>query len=91
MVKATAGEAFTIELPSSPTTGYRWEPSELADDVELLDEQFDVPADAQPGDSAVQRFRLVARRAGHLTLTFALKRSWEQQGVEQRHIEVDFE
>ncbi len=89
MVKATVGEAFTIELPSSPTTGYRWEGPQASGDIELLDQQFDVPFDAQPGDSGMQSFRLVARTAGRLTLTFTLKRSWEPEGVDQRVVEVD--
>ena len=90
-VKVTAGEPFTVELPSSPTTGYRWEGPSANDDVELLDHAFEVAPDAQPGDSSVQRFRLVAHTPGHLTLTFTLKRSWEPEGVEQHEVEVDVE
>ena len=89
MVNARVGEPFTIELPSSPTTGYRWEGPQASGDVELLDERFDVPFDAQPGDPSVQRFQLVARTVGRLTLTFTLKRSWESEGVDTRVVEVD--
>jgi len=89
MVKATAGQPFTIELPSTPTTGYRWEAAQTGGDVEVLEEHFDVAADAQPGDSGVQRFRLVAHEVGHLTVTFILKRSWEADGVDQHTVDVD--
>jgi predicted secreted protein len=88
-MNARVGEPFTVELPSSPTTGYRWEGPEASGDIELLDHGFEVPPDAQPGGPSVQRFQFVARTAGRLTLTFTLKRSWEAEGVDTRVVEVD--
>ena len=91
MVNAKVGEPFAVDLPSSPTTGYRWEGPEADDDLELLDHGYAVAPDAQPGDSGRQRFDLMARRPGHYTLVFTLKRSWESEGVDRHVVEVDVE
>jgi len=88
-MRATVGAPFVVELPSTPTTGYRWEASDLAGDVDLIDQQFAIPSDAQPGDSGVQRFRLVAASPGRRTLSFVLRRSWEREGIDTRTVEVE--
>jgi hypothetical protein len=99
VVKARVGEPFTIDLPSSASTGYRWvgpeapkgseDPQAPEAAVELLEQWVDVPAEVKPGSASTQRFRLVARRAGPVRLTFILKRSWEPHGVDTRVVDVE--
>jgi predicted secreted protein len=91
MFKVARGEPFTVDLRCSPSTGYRWEGPSATGDVELLKHEFVVPVDAQPGDSSVQRFHLLTHTSGRHDLTFTLKRSWEQEGVDTHVILVEVE
>jgi predicted secreted protein len=88
MIAANVGDVFTVELKSTPTTGYQWQRTDLPAGVELLDADF-VPAPApRPGEGGIQYFRLHAKKPGRYELTFQLKRSWEPDPISTHTVEV---
>ena len=90
VVTAQVGMAFTIEIPSTPTTGYRWV-AVPTEGVELVDDQLDVPTGGQPGDGGVHRFRFIARSTGRKALVFNLARPWESEPISRYTIDVTVE
>jgi inhibitor of cysteine peptidase len=83
------GEAFTIEIPSAPTTGYRWEVTALPELFTLQHSSFRAPDDAQPGDGGVQVFEFIAVLAGSDAIGLACRRPWEVDAVEQKSVLVE--
>jgi predicted secreted protein len=83
------GEDFTVELRSSPTTGYVWTVQALPEGLGLLGSSYAKPADGvKPGDSVAQIFRFKAMERGDHVISFLLKRQWEADAVEFRAVTV---
>ena len=83
------GEDFTVELESSPTTGYVWTVKILPENLKLLESDHTKPADGvKPGDSVAQVFRFKAVGRGDHAIGFLLKREWESDAVESRTVLV---
>ena len=77
-VSVRVGDEFTIELASTPSTGYSWELAEdPGDQVQLVDHDYEAEGDAQPGSSGVQRFVFEGMKVGTTQLTFSYVRPWE--------------
>ena len=89
MITATVGEAFSIELRASPTTGYQWHAPDLPHGLDLVDAGFAPAAGAEPGDAGTQLFRIQATKAGRHRLTFTLRRPWEPEPIDSRTVEVE--
>ena len=87
MIPVRVGADFSVDLPSTPTTGYRWQPVDLPG-VRLLDTEF-TPAGTAPGEGGTQHFRLRALETGQHTLTFELKRAWESDAAGTKTVEID--
>jgi len=73
------GETLGLSLESNPTTGYRWEVSEL--DQSILVETYheyeaDSPAITGSGGREIWRFQ--AQRPGSTTLRLEYRRPWEE-------------
>jgi predicted secreted protein len=83
------GEAFSVELKASPTTGYKWHAPDLPHGLDLIDAGFAPVAGAEPGDAGTQHFRLRATATGRHRLTFSLKRPWEQEPIDSRTVDVE--
>ncbi|GAB3879003.1 hypothetical protein GCM10029964_030580 [Kibdelosporangium lantanae] len=88
MTTTTVGGTVTIELAATPTTGYQWRPVDPPAALALVDTGF-TPAGAAPGEGGVQWFRFAAQEAGLFTLSFVLKRAWEDDPVNSETIVVD--
>lgn len=87
-VHASANTPFTIEIPSNPTTGYRWQVAALPGSVEVLDSSFRAKPEARPGDGGTAVFRLVATEPGDYAVELVLGRAWESAPVERRTVLV---
>jgi predicted secreted protein len=88
MIAAKVGDVFRVELKSTPTTGYQWQPADLPDGVELVGSDF-VPGGTAPGQGGTQRFQLRASRPGRYQVAFELKRAWETDPAGTHTFEVD--
>ncbi|WP_422936111.1 protease inhibitor I42 family protein [Sinomonas sp. P47F7] len=79
-----AGAEFSVDLSRSGGAGYRWEVAGLPDGIavtghSLMPEGATAAAPPTPGAPIVQRFALRAMASG--TITFRLKRPWEEASV----------
>ena len=77
-LQASAGQALSIELESTPGAGVVWQLPAAPAGCTLSD------ADSRPssggvGGSATQRFVLICAKAGERYLRFELKRPWESE------------
>jgi predicted secreted protein len=81
------GEVFAVELPSRPTTGYRWDAA-CEGGLTLLTRES-VPASAAVGVSALTRFVLRADAPGPRAIRFTYRRPWEPLEVESVILTID--
>jgi inhibitor of cysteine peptidase len=91
MMKAAVGEAVTVDLPSNPSTGYKWELPAVPEGTELVDASFTPPPQGTIGEGGVQHFQLRATRPGSFVFTFLLKRPWEAEVSESTAVELEVE
>lgn len=77
-LQASAGQALTIALESSPGAGVVWQPPSTPAGC-TLSEAAALPSGSGVGGSATQRFVLVCQQAGARHLRFELKRPWEAE------------
>ena len=77
-LQASAGQALTIELESTPGAGVVWQPPGAPTGCTLSDAGA-VPSGSGVGGSATQRFVLVCHQPGERQLRFELKRPWEAE------------
>jgi inhibitor of cysteine peptidase len=80
------GQVLVVSLASNPTTGYRWEVTEVDESIlrQEGDAEYVAPeAGATPlvGAGGTEIFRFVVAGSGQTKLTLAYRRSWEE-GVE---------
>jgi len=84
-VRLYAGDILTVKLESNPTTGYRWELVEPADEkvLKLLDQRYEQsPVEkglVGAGGVETWRFRAVGRGSASLKLEYI--RPWEKSVV----------
>ncbi|TCC22916.1 protease inhibitor I42 family protein [Kribbella speibonae] len=74
----TSGEPVRIDLPESPTTGYRWQLEEGGDAVEVLGASFTQdPGGSGPtaGGGGTRTFRIGLLDPDGAELTFRLRRT----------------
>ena len=77
-VTVKVGAQFTIELASTPSTGFSWQVTQdPGDQVRLVDHDYEAEGEAQPGSSGVQRFVFEGMKVGTTQLTFSYARPWE--------------
>ncbi|GAS87536.1 protease inhibitor I42 family protein [Mycolicibacterium brisbanense] len=88
MITAHVGEVVTIDLSSSPSTGYKWDVQQVPDGVAVVNTTFTPPPPDVVGGSGVQHFEVRADRPGSFVLTFTLKRPWEPDGVETSSVDL---
>ena len=79
-----------VELPESPSTGYRWELMDPPDEVEVVSSRFDSgkAAGGQAGSGGVRTFAIRLLADTDVELVFGLGRVWEDQPVERRVVIV---
>lgn len=82
-------QEFTINLNSTPSTGYIWEISELPGGIIPLGSFIDQQqGENTAGGSSTQVFRFTAPFAGEFKITFVLKRSWESEATQTHMVLV---
>lgn len=57
-------ELFSIALPETPTTGYRWGITELTGPLVIVDDRFSPPQSMRPGAGGERRWLLRANGVG---------------------------
>jgi len=82
------GQDFTVEIPSAPTTGYKWYLADLPDSLSLTSEEFRPKPAEQVGDSGWQLFHLTARDAGDFEVELTYRRPWETEPVERKSVRI---
>jgi inhibitor of cysteine peptidase len=82
-VDTRKGEVLVVSLDSNPTTGYRWEVSEI--DAAILQQKGDAEYTSNatatppvPGAGGKQTFRFDVVGTGETTLKLVYRRSWEK-------------
>jgi predicted secreted protein len=88
-VRVAVGQAFTVRLQSTPTTGYVWQVQSLPEGVQLSGSDFESGRHAPPGSPLTQVFRFRVVKAGQYTVTLVLKRQWESQPIQTHLVTVD--
>ena len=79
-----------VELPESPSTGYRWELVSPLDQVEVVSSRFEDGGSAsiQAGSSGIRTFAVRLLVDSDVELVFGLGRVWESEPVERRVVTV---
>ena len=82
LIELNAGQALVVTLESNPTTGYRWEVSEVDDAVllQMGEPEFkQAPAEGEQlvGAGGTETFSF-SSSAGETTLTLVYHRPWEE-------------
>jgi predicted secreted protein len=67
------GEDFALELPETPTTGFRWHIMSLPPMVRLTADNFVPPVLSRPGAAGVRRWTFEATATGSGTLFVELR------------------
>jgi len=87
-------QEFVIALGSNPTTGYDWELSLDETMLELVEKTYKLPEEAEHevvGAGGVDYFRFKALKAGETEVTLVYKRTWEEEGIEQKIFTINIE
>ncbi len=87
-------QEFVIALGSNPTTGYDWEVSLDEAILELVEKTYEMGEEAKQGvvgAGGVDYFRFKALEAGEAEITMVYKRSWEEEGIDQKVFTVNIE
>lgn len=76
-VEVQAGSILELQLPESPTNGYRWTLSSPPACLSLVDDTFTPPTALVPGRPGSHRWRFLAVGPGTGALQLVSARSWE--------------
>jgi inhibitor of cysteine peptidase len=89
-VTAAAGEEFTVELESNPSTGYEWQVTEIADEqvVRLVDSEYVPPESDLLGASGKQVFTFEAVDEGSTRITLEYARAFEDSPIARHVVDV---
>ena len=87
-------QEFVIAIGANPTTGYDWEVSLDEAMLELAEKTYKLPEEAEHevvGAGGVDYFRFKALKAGETEITLVYKRTWEEEGIEQKIFTVNID
>ncbi|MBA7505854.1 hypothetical protein ES706_04531 [subsurface metagenome] len=87
-------QEFFIALGANPTTGYDWEVSLDETILELVEKTYKLAEEAEHeivGAGGVDYFRFKALKAGETEITLVYKRSWEEEGIDQKVFTINIE
>lgn len=86
------GGSVEIQLPESPTTGYRWELEDENNRARISSATFEEASHAErlAGAGGTRTFRLELFDTEPLRLSFALRRQWDPEPIERRVVGVIF-
>jgi len=78
-------DVLSIELPSSPSTGYVWKLSVKAGKIETLASSFNTAGnDNLIGQACTQSFRFKAGNRGNVEISAEYKRPWEKKAAAKK-------
>lgn len=74
-VQLVLGDELTIELPETPTSGFRWSMSELPAELRLTEDRFEAPGSAFLGAPGMRHlaFEAIAVGSGEVVLKLAAR------------------
>jgi len=87
-------QEFFIALGANPTTGYDWEVSLDETMLEMGEMTYKMAEEAEHeivGAGGVDYFRFKALKAGETEITLVYKRSWEEEGIDQKVFTINIE
>ncbi len=79
-VEIAVGGSLVVHLESNPTTGFKWELSEITDQTVLKQDgepEFVPPDEAIPGAGGKEIWTFDALKAGKTTVSLEYSRPWE--------------
>ena len=82
------GVSFTIELPATPTAGYRWQAARLPAGVTLDRSEFRSPAGAAAGGATLQVLHFTATEPGLRRIDLVYQRPWEPEPAGHRSVHI---
>jgi inhibitor of cysteine peptidase len=75
--KTETGQSVLVQLPETPSTGYRWSLNALPNEaIEIIESRWIAPARAGAGSSGTREFLLRVKAPGEIRLDFRLLRDW---------------
>ena len=93
-IDISVNQEFVIAIGANPTTGYDWEVSLDETILELVEKTYKPAEEAEHeivGAGGVDYFRFKALKAGEAEIIMVYKRSWEEEGIEQKVFTVNIE
>ncbi len=87
-------QEFVIAIGANPTTGYDWEVSLDETMLELVEKTYKLAEEAEHeivGAGGVDYFRFRALKAGETEINMVYKRSWEEEGIDQKLFTVNID
>jgi predicted secreted protein len=87
-VHALTSQSFDVLLEENATSGYRWRPSELPSDIELLEDVSLLSPGGRIGGGGQRRFTLRAKRPGTFVVWFELRREWESVALRRHSVQI---
>jgi predicted secreted protein len=89
-IRVQPGDTFEVTLREPAASGHRWRLADAPAEVDVVDERYEPPAQGGPLGGRGQRIvTLRATGKGRHQLTFELARPWEQQPVDEHHVDVN--
>lgn len=75
----SVGDIVLITLSENPTTGYRWQPNRVDEEIILLkDSKYDTSGNGI-GSGGIRTFTFEARSTGTTKVSCDLRREWEKE------------
>jgi inhibitor of cysteine peptidase len=85
-----SGGSVQIELPETPTSGYRWELENNTPAIVVVESKFEQSeAGRLAGASGIRKLVLHISQRGTSRVRLVLKRSWETTAIDHREIDID--
>ena len=90
-VETGVNQQFVIALGSNPTTDYSWQASYDEAMLELVggESTYKEAKSGLVGAGGVEYFRFKALKSGRTEITLVYKRSWEEEGIDQKVFTVN--
>jgi inhibitor of cysteine peptidase len=87
VIHIAVGQAFAVELPANPTTGYLWQPQVDRQRLEWTGEEYRPGSDAiGAGGREIHRFR--ALEAGRTEIVLEYRRPWDTEARDVRRFRI---
>ena len=79
-IEVSIGQKLIVQLPSNPTTGYRWSVVGSPAPLEFVKSDYttDPQAASRPGAGGTQTLQFTAKSAGKAELKLGYTRTWEK-------------